>query len=275
MQKLRDAASESDESNKIQKTKHRCIVEAHESTRNRLESTLPKDHEDHIAEKRFKSISHYNLVHKFIPTPRRCENSRCESRSGQGKEEAPNIASLAIRQGEEQKGGYSVSTMREKENPLCYIDGHLSSQECGVGTEVPEVYRGRVVLRGDIVKDDSDKSSKKPSARQPPKAKSKTEAILEAQREDKIYFATLMDMFHLKKAVLEPKLEKCEGQAALRGDTVEDDSGSFSVFFEQGSSASQLTAAKVMGVIARLLDCAGQAAHAAPVYTQVPQVPNG
>ena len=155
LQKLRDAASESDESNKIQKTKHRCIVEAHESTRNRLESTLPKDHEDHIAEKRFKSISHYNLVHKFIPTPRRCENSRCESRSGQGKEEAPNIASLAIRQGEEQKGGYSVSTMREKENPLCYIDGHLSSQECGVGTEVPEVYRGRVVLRGDIVKDDS------------------------------------------------------------------------------------------------------------------------
>ena len=46
-----------------------CIVEAHESTRKRLESTLPRDHEDHIAEKRFNSINHYNLVDKFIPMP--------------------------------------------------------------------------------------------------------------------------------------------------------------------------------------------------------------
>ena len=58
-----------------------------------------------------------------------------KTRSGQGKEEARNIAGLAIRHGEEQKGGYSESTQRKKENPLCYIDGHLSSQECGVGTK--------------------------------------------------------------------------------------------------------------------------------------------
>ena len=65
LQKLRETASESDESNKIQKTKHPCIVEAHESTRNRLESTLSQDHEDHIAEKGFKSIRHFSLVHKI------------------------------------------------------------------------------------------------------------------------------------------------------------------------------------------------------------------
>ena len=35
----------------------------------RLESTLPEDHEDHIAEKGFNSVSHYNLVHKFTPMP--------------------------------------------------------------------------------------------------------------------------------------------------------------------------------------------------------------
>ena len=40
------------ESNKIPKTKQACIVEAHDSTRQRLESSLPKDHEDHIAGKR-------------------------------------------------------------------------------------------------------------------------------------------------------------------------------------------------------------------------------
>ena len=32
-----------------------------------MEGTPPKDHEDHIAGQGFKSLSHYNLVHKFIP----------------------------------------------------------------------------------------------------------------------------------------------------------------------------------------------------------------
>ena len=32
-----------------------------------MERTLPKDHEDHIAEKGFNSLIHCHLVHKFIP----------------------------------------------------------------------------------------------------------------------------------------------------------------------------------------------------------------
>ena len=48
------------------KTKYACIVEADESTRKRLEGTLLKDHEDHIAGRRINSLSHYNLVNKFI-----------------------------------------------------------------------------------------------------------------------------------------------------------------------------------------------------------------
>ena len=50
---------------------------------------------------------------------------------------------------------------------------------------------------------------------------------------------------------------------------MKDDSGSYAVFTEQGSSASQTTAAKVMAVIARLPDCAGQAADAVSADTQV------
>ena len=61
--------------------------------------------------------------------------------SGQGMGEAGKIASVALEQGEEQKGGYSGSTMREKESPRCYIDGHLSSQKCGAGTKGPKVQR--------------------------------------------------------------------------------------------------------------------------------------
>ena len=55
----------------------------------------------------------------------------------------------------------------------------------------------------------------------------------------------------------------------LRVDIVKDDSGSHAEFAEQGSSASQMTAAKVMAVISRLPDCAGQAADAVSAYTQV------
>ena len=55
----------------------------------------------------------------------------------------------------------------------------------------------------------------------------------------------------------------------LRGDIVEDDSGAYAIFTEQGSSASQMTAAKVMDVIARLPDCDGQAADAISAYTHV------
>ena len=41
----------------------------------------------------------------------------------------------------------------------------------------------------------------------------------------------------------------------LRVDIVKGDSGAYAVFTEQGSSASQMTAAKIMDVIARLPGC--------------------
>ena len=43
---------------------------------------------------------------------------------------------------------------------------------------------------------------------------------------------------------------------------MKDDSGSYAVFTELLSSASQMTAAKVMDIKSRLLRCAGQAADA-------------
>ena len=51
------------------KTKYACIGQADESTRIRLERISYRHHEDHIATKRRNSLSHYNLVHKFIPMP--------------------------------------------------------------------------------------------------------------------------------------------------------------------------------------------------------------
>ena len=63
-----------------------------------------------------------------------------------------------------------------------------------------------------------------------------------------------MDICHLKKAELEGKHQKYKGRVALRG---------------EGSSASQMTAAKIMDIISRLPGCDGQAADAVSAYTQV------
>ena len=86
----------------------------------------------------------------------------------------------------------------------------------------------------------------------------------------RVHFVSLMDMCHLKNAELEAKHQKYKSRVVLQGDIVKDDSGSCgAVFTEQGSSASQMTAAKVMDIMSRLPGCAGQATDAVSVYTQV------
>ena len=102
------------------------------------------------------------------------------------------------------------------------------------------------------------------------KVRSKKEVIDEARTKGAtVHVASLMDICHLKNAKLEAKHQKYKGQVVLRGDNVKDDSGSHAVFTEQGSSASQMTTAKVMDIISRLSGCAGQAAEAVSAYTQV------
>ena len=53
-----------------------------------------------------------------------------------------------------------------------------------------------------------------------------------------------MDICHLKNAELEAKHQEYKGRVVLRGDVVKDDSGSYAVFTEQGSSASQIDCRK-------------------------------
>ena len=179
------------------KTEYACIVEAHESTRKRLEFTLPRNQEDHIADKGFNSINHYSLVHKFIPMP-----------------QAMKIPGAAV-----DKERKKLETI-----PAWQLD----------------------------------------------KIENKKDVILEAQRDKrKVHFATMMDIGHLKNSELEPHFQKITRRVVLRGDIVKDDSGAYAALTEQGSSASKLTAAKVIDVIARLPDCDGQAADAVSAYAQV------
>ena len=102
------------------------------------------------------------------------------------------------------------------------------------------------------------------------KVRSTSEVIDEARTSGAtVHFASLMDICHLKNAELEAKHQKYKGRVVFRGDIVKDDSGSYAVFIEQGSSASQMTASKIMDIISRLPGCDGQAAGAVSAYTQV------
>ena len=91
------------------------------------------------------------------------------------------------------------------------------------------------------------------------------------ERRQNSSFCVVMDICHLKNAQLDwnQNFKNTKDESALRGDIVRDDSGSYAVFTEPESSASQLTSAKVMYILARLPGCAGQAADSVSAYTQV------
>ena len=181
------------------KSKFACILEASEFTRLRMEASLPKYHEDHIAGKGDNSLQRYNLVHKFIPMPQAMK---------------------------------------------------IPAAKAAVDKEWEKLEK---IPAWDITK-----------------VRNKSEVIDEARTKGiKVHFASLMDICHLKNAELETKHQKYKGRVVIRGDIVKYDSGSYAVFTEQGSSASLMTAAKVMDIISRLPGCSGQAADAVSAYTQV------
>ena len=65
------------------KTKYARIVDADESTRPRLEGVGHKPLQDHITAKGTNSITHYSLVHKFIPMPQAFKIPHAKGSSGE------------------------------------------------------------------------------------------------------------------------------------------------------------------------------------------------
>ena len=94
-----------------------CIVEAHESTRQRLESSLPKDHEDHIAGKGFTSMSHYNFLHKFIPMTQEMKILHAKAAVDNECKKLETIPAGQLDKVKSKIGGYSRSTKRQNESP--------------------------------------------------------------------------------------------------------------------------------------------------------------
>ena len=107
--------------------------EGHESTRQRLEIfSAQKSWRPHF---KAKDILEWPTTISFISLFRwrKLQWTRIGRRLRQ--------FCLAVGKGQKHAGGYSWSTKRRKDSPLCFIDGYLSSQECGVRTTISAVLR--------------------------------------------------------------------------------------------------------------------------------------
>ena len=119
---------------------HACIVEADESTRKRLEGTPHKDHEDYIAGKGINSLNHYNLVHKFILMPKAMKNQMRKQQWRKNGKNSKKYLHGSWRKSETKRGD-RWSKERRQNRALRVINGPLSSQEFGVGTNISKTQR--------------------------------------------------------------------------------------------------------------------------------------
>ena len=120
-------------SNEI-KSKLACILEASESTRLRMEESLPNYHEDHIAGKGDNSLQHHNLIRKFIPMPQAMTRPAAEAvdKEWEKLEKIPAWDLTKVR-------SESEVIDEGRKSSFCLTDGHLSFEECRFGGEAPKI----------------------------------------------------------------------------------------------------------------------------------------
>ena len=136
-------------SNKI-KTRLACS----ESTRLRMGESLPNHHEGHIAGKGNNSLQHDNLVHKFIPVPQAMKIPAAKAAVDKEWEKWRKIPAWNLTKVRSKKEVIDQAwTNGAKLHFASLMDiCHLKNAELEAKHQK---YKGRVVLRGDIVKNDS------------------------------------------------------------------------------------------------------------------------
>ena len=129
-------------------------MKSHESTRQRAESSQSKINEDHIAGKGFTSMSHYNLVRKFIPMPQEMKISDAKAAVDKEWKKLETIPAWAL---EIVKSKIDVILEAQRNNKKIHLATLMDICHHTNAELEPKLQKnkGRVVLRGDIVKDDS------------------------------------------------------------------------------------------------------------------------
>ena len=118
------------------RSRYACIVEAHESTRNRLERTLPK----------IMKIALLRAI-QFIESSQSCDITMFQAMKipdaqaavDKEWEKLPKFVSMAYDQGQEQKRGHQRDTERREVSSFWYANVHLSLKKNGVETKIPKI----------------------------------------------------------------------------------------------------------------------------------------
>ena len=137
--KLRLTASESDESTNIQKIKHACVVEAHESTRKRLDPTPMK-----ITSQVKDTIRNQESLH--FGDASSDEISDAKAAVDREWEKLEKLPAWQLNNVKSKKEVFLEAQRNRKESPLCCIDGHLSPQKNEELEPKYQKYEGRIVL---------------------------------------------------------------------------------------------------------------------------------
>ena len=128
------------------KSKLACILEASESTRLRMEESLPNCHEEHTAGKGDNSLQHYNLVHKFIPMPQAMKIPAAKSAVDEEWEKLEKIPAWDLTKVRSKKEVIDEARTSRKSS-FCLTDGHVSFEECQIGDKAPKIQKSSCTLR--------------------------------------------------------------------------------------------------------------------------------
>ena len=111
------------------KTKYACVVDANESTTPRLEGAGHKPHQDHMTAKGMNSMTHYSLVHKFIPMPQALKIPDAKAVEKEWEKTGEN-SGMAADESQKQDKGDRRSKEQGQKSSLRLTDGHMSSEGC-------------------------------------------------------------------------------------------------------------------------------------------------
>ena len=116
--------------------------------------SLPNYHEDHIAGKGDSSLQHYNLVHKFCFMPQAMKIPAAKAAVDKEWEKREKIPAWKLTKVRSKKEVIDEARTKGAKVHLAKLMNICHLKKTELETK-HQKYKGRVVLRGDIVKDDS------------------------------------------------------------------------------------------------------------------------
>ena len=113
-------------------------------------NSIPYHHEDHIAGKGENSLQHYNLVHEFIPMPQAMKIPAAKAAVDNEWEKLEKISAWNLTKVRSKRKVINEARTSGAKVHYASLMDICHPKNAGLEAKLQE-YKGRVVLRGDIV----------------------------------------------------------------------------------------------------------------------------